>query len=99
MENYPLPARRLVEEMAAKAAAEPARAVAYQGAPGANSHLAALGYAPDCIALPCFSFQAAIDDVQAGQAEQAIIPIENSLQDRVEDMHFLIHESDLSIIS
>src|SRR3546814_5693642 len=87
MENYPLPARRLVEEMAAKAAAEPARAVAYQGAPGANSHLAALGYAPDCIALPCFSFQDAIDAVQEGQAERAIIPIENSLHGRVADMH------------
>src|SRR3546814_14971954 len=55
MENYPLPARRLVEEMAAKAAAEPARAVAYQGAPGANSHLAALGYAPDCISASAWN--------------------------------------------
>src|SRR3546814_4810168 len=98
MENYPLPARRLVEEMAAKAAADPARAVAYQGAPGANSHLAALGYAPDCIALPCFSFQDAIDAVQEGQAERAIIPIENSLHGRVADMHFLLPESGLSII-
>src|SRR3546814_17825751 len=98
MENYPLPARRLVEEMAAKAAAEPARAVAYQGAPGANSHLAALGYAPDCIALPCFSFQDAIDAVQEGQAERAIIPIENSLHGRGADMHFLLPESGLSII-
>src|SRR3546814_19251590 len=97
MENYPLPARRLVEEMAAKAAAEPARTVAYQGAPGANSHLAALGYAPDCIELPCFSFQDAIDAVQEGQAERAIIPIENSLQGRVADMHFLLPDSGLSI--
>src|SRR3546814_17627072 len=84
--------------MAAKAAAEPARAVAYQGAPGANSHLAALGYAPDCIALPCFSFQDAIDVVQEGQAERAIIPIENSLHGRVADMHYLLPESGLSII-
>src|SRR3546814_18755748 len=98
MENYPLPARRLVEEMAAKAAAEPARPVAYQGAPGANSHLAALGYAPDCIALPCFSFQDAIHAVQEGHDDRAIIPIDNSLHRRVAAMPFLLPEQGLSII-
>ncbi|MCF8707342.1 prephenate dehydratase [Rhizorhapis sp. SPR117] len=98
MENYPLPARRLVEEMTAKAAADTARAIAYQGAPGANSHLAALGFAPDCIALPCFSFQDAIDAVREDRAARAIIPIENSLHGRVADMHFLLPESGLSIV-
>ncbi len=99
MENYPLPARRLVEDMTRLAAADPANAVAYQGAPGANSQLAALGYAPDCIPLPCFSFQDAIDAVQEGRAARAIIPIENSLHGRVADMHFLLPESGLSIIA
>ncbi|MET0248365.1 MAG: prephenate dehydratase [Sphingobium sp.] len=98
MENYPLPARILVEEMARKAAADPARAIAYQGAPGANSHLAALGYAPDCIPLPCFAFEDAIDAVRSGLAARAIIPIENSLHGRVADMHFLLPESGLSIV-
>jgi prephenate dehydratase len=98
MENYPLPARRLVAEMAVKAAADPERAVAYQGAPGANSHLAALSYAPDCIPLPCFAFEDAIDAVRNGIAARAIIPIENSLHGRVADMHFLLPESGLSIV-
>jgi prephenate dehydratase len=98
MENYPLPARRLVAEMAVKAAADPERAVAYQGAPGANSHLAALSYAPDCIPLPCFAFEDAIDAVRNGVAARAIIPIENSLHGRVADMHFLLPESGLSIV-
>lgn len=98
MENYPLPARRLVEDMTRQAEADPANAIAYQGAPGANSHLAALGYASDCLALPCFSFQDALDAVQEGRASRAIIPIENSLHGRVADMHFLLPESGLSIV-
>ena len=98
MENYPAPARVLVAEMAATAAADTARAVAFQGAPGANSHLAALGYAPDCAPLPCFAFEDAIDAVRGGEAARAIIPIENSLHGRVADMHFLLPESGLHIV-
>lgn len=98
MDAYPLPAQRLVNEMADKAARDPARAIAYQGAPGANSHLAALGYAPDCIPLPSFAFEDAIDAVRDGAAARAIIPIENSLHGRVADMHFLLPESGLHII-
>ncbi|MFP5434651.1 MAG: prephenate dehydratase domain-containing protein, partial [Alphaproteobacteria bacterium] len=98
MDNYPAPARIIVADLAAKAAADPARAVAYQGAPGANSHLAALGYAPDCVPLPCFAFEDAIDAVRNGLAARAIIPIENSLHGRVADMHFLLPESGLAIV-
>ena len=98
MEIYPLPARRIVEQMNAEALAQPDRAIAFQGAPGANSHLAALGYRADCLPLPCFSFEDALDAVQEGRADRAIIPIENSLHGRVADMHFLLPESGLSII-
>lgn len=98
MDNYPLPARRLVADMTAAAAADPARALAYQGAPGANSHLAALGYDPDGLPLPCFSFEDALDAVKDGTAARAIIPIENSLHGRVADIHFLLPESGLAIV-
>lgn len=85
--------------MTAVASAEPARAVAFQGAPGANSHLAALEFDKDCYPLPCFSFEDAIDAVKEGKAARAIIPIENSLHGRVADIHFLLPESGLSIIA
>lgn len=98
MDNFPLPARRLVAEMTAAAAAEPARALAFQGAPGANSHLAATRYDTRALPLPCFSFEDAIDAVRDGLAARAIIPIENSLHGRVADMHFLLPESGLSIV-
>ena len=79
-------------------AADPARAMAFQGAPGANSQRAALEYAPDCLPLPCFSFEDALDAVKQGRAAKAIIPIENSQHGRVADIHFLLPESGLSIV-
>ena len=79
-------------------AADPVRAMAFQGAPGANSHRAALEYAPDCLPLPCFSFEDALDAVKEGRAAKAIIPIENSQHGRVADIHFLLPESGLSIV-
>jgi len=98
MASYPKPALALVEAMTAAAAADPARAVAFQGAPGANSHRAATELVPDGLPLPCFSFEDALDAVREGHAGQAIIPIENSQHGRVADIHFLLPESGLSIV-
>ncbi|MFY7836033.1 MAG: prephenate dehydratase [Novosphingobium sp.] len=98
MQSYPAPALALVEKMAAAAAADPARAVSFQGAPGANSHRAAMEALPDCLPLPCFSFEDALDAVKEGRAAHAIIPIENSQHGRVADIHFLLPESGLSIV-
>ena len=98
MHSFPVPALALVEQMAAAAGDDPARAVAFQGAPGANSHKAAIEWAPGCLPLPCFSFEDAIDAVKAGRAGCAIIPIENSQHGRVADIHFLLPESGLAIV-
>jgi prephenate dehydratase len=97
MHSYPAPALALVEEMSAAAAAEPTRAIAFQGAPGCNGHRAALEYDSNCLPLPCFSFEDAIDAVREGRADRAIIPIENSQHGRVADIHFLLPESGLYI--
>jgi len=85
--------------MTAAAAAEPDRAIAFQGAPGCNSHRAALEFAPDCLPLPCFAFEDALDAVKSGSAGSAIIPIENSQHGRVADIHFLLPESGLYIVA
>jgi prephenate dehydratase len=97
MENFAAPARPIVARMAAAAAASPERAVSFQGAPGANSHVAVAEAFPDALPLPCFSFEDAIDAVKQGVADCAIIPIENSLHGRVADIHFLLPESGLVI--
>ncbi|HEX7849825.1 MAG TPA: prephenate dehydratase [Sphingomonas sp.] len=97
MENFAAPARPIVAEMTEAAAREPGRAVAFQGAPGANSHVAVEETFPDGLPLPCFSFDDAIDAVKEGRADCAVIPIENSLHGRVADIHFLLPESGLVI--
>jgi len=84
--------------MTAAAQADPGRAMALQGAPGCNGHRAAQEYDADCLPLPCFSFEDALDAVKEGRAERAIIPIENSQHGRVADIHFLLPESGLAIV-
>lgn len=98
MHSFPQPALTLVKEMTAAAAADPARAIALQGAPGCNSHRAALEYDPSSLPLPCFAFEDALDAVKEGRAARAIIPIENSQHGRVADIHFLLPESGLYIV-
>jgi prephenate dehydratase len=97
MQSYPPAAQTIVDEMSAAAAADPVRAVAFQGAPGANSHIAVSETFPNALPLPCFSFEEAIDAVRDMRADCAVIPIENSLHGRVADMHFLLPESGLII--
>lgn len=99
MNSFPQNALGMVKKMTETAAEAPAQAIAFQGAPGANSHLAAMEYAPDCLTLPCFSFEDALDAVKHGTAGSAIIPIENSLHGRVADIHFLLPESGLHIVA
>ena len=97
MQDFAEPARALVARMTIDAAGDSVRAVAFQGAPGANSHLAASEAFPGGLPLPCFDFADAVDAVKEGRADQAVIPIENSLHGRVADMHFLLPESGLVI--
>ncbi|WP_206242105.1 prephenate dehydratase [Novosphingobium terrae] len=98
MHSYPAPALIQVKTLTEVAESDPRRAMAFQGAPGCNSHRAALDFDPTCAPLPCFSFEDALDAVKEGRADRAIIPIENSQHGRVADMHFLLPESGLSIV-
>ena len=97
MGSYSPSAQRLVDSMIAEAAADPANAMAFQGAPGANSEIAVRDFDPAALPMPCYSFEDAIDAVQSGAAARAMIPIENSLHGRVADIHFLLPESGLFI--
>ncbi len=98
MTSYSASAQALVDTMVAAAAADPARAIAFQGAPGANSDIAVRGFDASALPLPCYSFEDAIEAVTSGAAARAMIPIENSLHGRVADIHFLLPESGLAII-
>ena len=65
--------------------------IVFQGEPGANSHLAIREAYPELAAVPCASFEDAFAAV-AGEAELAMIPIENSVAGRVADIHHLMPE-------
>ena len=83
MNSYPAPALARVEEMTKAAAANPARAIAFQGAPGCNGHRAAMEWAPECLPLPCFSFEDALEAVKDGRAARAIDePTDHAEDDR-----------------
>ncbi len=72
--------------------------IAYQGEPGANSHIACADNFPDLDPLPCATFEDAFAAVQDGAAELAMIPIENSIAGRVADIHALLPASGLHIV-
>ncbi|HEY8264913.1 MAG TPA: prephenate dehydratase [Methyloceanibacter sp.] len=72
--------------------------IAFQGEPGANSHLACSDAYPNMAALPCATFEDALAAVKRGAAKLAMIPIENSVAGRVADIHHLLPDSKLYIV-
>ncbi|MDB5556864.1 MAG: Prephenate dehydratase [Rhizobium sp.] len=72
--------------------------IAFQGEYGANSDMASRDHYPDLSPLPCATFEDAFAAVENGEADLAMIPIENTLAGRVADIHLLLPESSLHII-
>lgn len=73
--------------------------IAFQGELGAYSHQACRDTYPDMTPLPCRTFEDAIEAVRSGEAELAMLPVENSTFGRVADIHHLLPESGLHIIN
>ncbi|MEC7963558.1 MAG: prephenate dehydratase, partial [Pseudomonadota bacterium] len=72
--------------------------IAFQGELGAYSHEACHNCYPEMEALPCRTFEDVIAAVRNGDADLAMLPIENSTYGRVADIHRLLPESGLHII-
>ncbi len=72
--------------------------IAFQGEPGANSHIAVTEAYPDAEALPCPTFEDALAAIASGEADLGMIPIENSVAGRVADIHHLLPQSGLFIV-
>jgi len=75
------------------------RRIAYQGEPGANSHQVCREHYPDLEAVPCASFEDVFAAVAAGDADLAMIPIDNSIAGRVADIHHFLPGSGLHIVA
>ncbi len=72
--------------------------IAFQGEPGAYSHQACAETRPEFEALPCRTFEDVINAVRSGDANLAMLPVENTTYGRVADIHRLLPESGLHIV-
>lgn len=72
--------------------------IAFQGEPGAYSHQACRQSRPDLEAVPCATFEDAIEACRRGEVDLAMLPVENSTYGRVADIHHLLPESGLHIV-
>src|SRR5215468_3596438 len=73
--------------------------IAFQGEPGANSHIACKQAYPHYEPLACATFEDAFAAVRSGRAALAMIPIDNSVAGRVADIHHLMPASQLHIVA
>jgi prephenate dehydratase len=72
--------------------------IAYQGEPGANSHIACNQAFPSLEPLPCRTFEDCFAAVEKGEADLAMIPVENTIAGRVSDIHSLLPGTSLQIV-
>ncbi|CCE10156.1 Chorismate mutase/prephenate dehydratase [Bradyrhizobium sp. STM 3843] len=72
--------------------------IAFQGEPGANSHIAISDAFPSAEAVPYATFEDALGAISSGEADLGMIPIENSVAGRVADIHHLLPASGLYIV-
>jgi prephenate dehydratase len=72
--------------------------IAFQGEMGAYSHQACVQARPDYTPLPCATFEEVVDVTRAGQAELAMLAVENSTYGRVADVHSLLPRAGLHIV-
>lgn len=72
--------------------------ITFQGAMGAYSHIACTELFPKAQYIPSDTFEQAMELVDTGEADYAVIPVENSNAGRVSDVHFLLPQTDLTIL-
>lgn len=71
--------------------------IAYQGEPGANSHIACSEAYPGHEPVACRTFEDCFNAVEKGEADLAMIPVENTIAGRVGDIHYLLQTTRLHI--
>lgn len=72
--------------------------IAFQGAKGAYSDLAARHALPGIETIPTASFEGVFALLEQKKVEYAFIPIENSIAGRVADIHHLLPKSEVCIV-
>ena len=72
--------------------------IAYQGRPGAYSHLACIKAFPNSIPVSCETFEEVFEKTQTNETNISLIPVENSQAGRVADIHNLLPKTSLVIV-
>ena len=72
--------------------------IAYQGERGSNSHIACREVYPGYETVACRTFEDVFAAVESGEAQLAMIPVENTIAGRVGDIHHLLPVSKLHMI-
>ena len=75
-----------------------AKVLAFQGHEGAYSHLSCTKVFPGIPTLACLTFADAMQTVERGEADIAMIPVENSTAGRVEEIYRQLPQTSLYII-
>ena len=71
--------------------------IAYQGKPGAYSHMACLQAFPQSTPISCETFEEVFSKTSCQETDISLIPVENSQAGRVADIHNLLPKSKLVI--
>jgi prephenate dehydratase len=72
-------------------------AVTFQGERGAYSEMAALQYFPNAKVLPKKTFQDVFDSLENGEANYAVVPIENSIEGSVNETYDLLLKAKITV--
>lgn len=78
--------------------AQSQKKIAFQGAHGAYHEQACLAVYPEMVTLPCDTFEDTFAALVGGQADLAMIAVDNTLAGRVADVHHLLPHSGCYII-
>ncbi|MDQ3869977.1 MAG: prephenate dehydratase [Thermoproteota archaeon] len=73
------------------------KAVTFQGECGAYSEMAALQYFPNAKVLPKKTFQDVFDSLETGEANYAVVPIENSIEGSVNETYDLLLQRKITV--
>ncbi len=73
--------------------------IAYQGEPGAFSELCCAAFAAGYEPVPYPTFDTVFQAVTGGQCEAAMVPVENSLAGRVDDVYRLLPDRDVAAVA
>lgn len=74
------------------------RLIGFQGEHGAYSEVVAHAWAPALVSIPCVTFHDVFREVETGQLDFAVLPVENSLEGAITEVNDLLIETKLQIV-